>query len=121
MRNILTAASAALLLGVFGCGSNYSAPTDPSAPPPPAGAIVIDIVGINGAMSFSPNPATVPAGQMVVWRNRDSVTHRIVLDDGKFDAGTVAAGASTAAKPLNTPGPYHCTIHPEMVGRITGQ
>src|SRR4029450_5672375 len=69
------------------------------------------------AMSFSPNPSTVPPGQVVVWHNRDSTTHRIVLDDGRFDAGTVAPGAFTGGMTLNNPGPYHCTIHPEMVGR----
>jgi len=117
MRNLLAAAgTAALLLGVSACGSDHTSPTNPTNPPP-AGAVVIDIVGINGAMSFSPDPSTVPPGQVVVWHNRDSTTHRIVLDDGRFDAGTVAPGAFTVAMTLNNPGPYHCTIHPEMVGR----
>jgi plastocyanin len=121
MRSLLTAAgTAALMIGISACSSNYTAPTGPNNPPP-AGAIVIDVVGINGAMSFSPNPATVPPGQMVVWHNRDTVTHRIVLDDGRFDAGTVAPGAYTVAMTQNSPGPYHCTIHPEMVGRTVAQ
>jgi len=29
--------------------------------------VTINVVGINGAQSFSPNPATLLAGQMVVW------------------------------------------------------
>jgi plastocyanin len=121
MRNLLTAAgTAALMIGISACGSNYTTPTGPNNASP-AGAIVIDIVGINGAMSFSPDPATLAAGQMVVWHNRDTVTHRIVLDDGRLDAGTVAPGANTVAMTLNRPGPYHCTIHPEMVGRTVAQ
>ena len=93
MRRSLTAAAlAALLLVVSACGSGYgSTPTGPNNTPPP-GAIVIDIVGINGARSFSPNPSTVPAGQMFVWHNVDTVTHRVVLDDGRLDAGNIAAG-----------------------------
>ena len=42
----------------------------------PDGTITtINVVAINGAQSFSPNPATVRSGQMVVWHNVDSVTH----------------------------------------------
>ena len=121
MRRSLTAAAlAAPLLVVVACGSNYgSTPTGPNAAPPP-GAIVIDVLGINGARSFSPNPSTVPAGQMVVWHNADTVTHRVVLDDGRLDAGNIAPGSYSAPMILAEPGPYHCTIHPEMVGTIAG-
>ncbi len=121
MRRSLTAtALAAPLLVVFACGSNYgSTPTGPNDPPPP-GAIVIDILGINGAKSFSPNPSTVPAGRMVVWHNVDTVTHRVVLDDGRLDAGNIAPGSYSAPMTLPAPGPYHCTIHPEMIGTIAG-
>jgi len=121
MRRSLTAAAlAALLLVVSACGSGYgTTPTGPNNTPPP-GAIIIDIVGVNGARSFSPNPSTVPAGQMVVWHNVDTVTHRVVLDDGRLDAGSIAAGSFSAPMTLAAPGPYHCTIHPEMIGTIGG-
>jgi hypothetical protein len=33
----------------------------------PGTAITINVVAVNGSPSFSPNPATIPAGQMVVW------------------------------------------------------
>lgn len=120
MRSLLTAAAIALpLLALAACGADYNpTPTGPGAAPP-LNAIVIDIVAIRGAMSFSPNPSTVQAGQMVVWHNLDSTTHRIVLDNGRLDAGTVGPGAFSAAMTLPAPGPYHCTIHPEMVGTIT--
>jgi len=80
--------------------------------------VTINVVGINGAMSFSPNPATLPAGQMVVWHNSDSITHRVVLDDGSVDTGNIAGGASSRAMSINNGGPYHCAIHPVMVGTI---
>jgi len=82
-------------------------------------AITIDIVGIRGAMSFSPDPATVPAGQKVVWHNADSTTHRIVFDDGQLDTGNIAAGGFSAPMMLRPPAGYHCSIHPEMVGRVS--
>ena len=80
--------------------------------------MTIDVVGINGAMSFSPNPATLPAGQMVVWHNIDSITHRVVLDNGALDTGNLGAGASSQPMAINTGTPYHCSIHPVMTGTL---
>jgi len=80
--------------------------------------ITIEVIGINGARSFSPNPETIPAGQPVVWHNEDIETHHIVLDDRSVDTGTLRPGASSAPMPIGTSGPYHCTIHPSMVGTI---
>jgi plastocyanin len=87
---------------------------------PPDGAVVINVVGINGVQSFSPNPGTVPADRTVVWHNVDTITHRVVFDDGEVDTGNIAPGAFSAPKTLVGPGPYHCSIHPPMVGSITG-
>jgi len=121
-RIVCAAAAAATILGVSACSSyGVSSPSDPvgsTAPPP--GAIVINVVGINGAQSFSPNPATVPAGQVVSWHNVDTVTHRVVFNDGELDTGNIAPGAFSAAMGLVAPGSYHCSIHPPMVGTIVG-
>ena len=90
-RLLLAASLATLTLGVAACGGDGYGDSSPSAPsntPPPAGAIVINVVRENGDQSFSPNPATVPAGQTVVWHNIDTTTHRVVLNDGKLDTGT---------------------------------
>jgi plastocyanin len=122
MHRFVTAATlAALVLGVVAC-SNYggSSPTSPGGSAPPAGAIVIDVVAENGVQSFSPNPATVPAGQTVVWHNVDTIVHRVVLNDGELDTGNIGAGAFSAAMTLVAPGPYHCSIHPSMIGTIAG-
>jgi len=101
-----------------GCaGQGHSSPTTPStATTAPPGTIVIDIVGINGATSFSPNPAAITPGQPIVWHNTDSVTHRVVFNDGEIDTGNIAPGASSAPAGAAKAGPYHCLIHPEMVG-----
>jgi plastocyanin len=98
--------------------------SDPNAPSPvPGTAVTIDVVAVNGSQSFSPNPATVPAGQMVVWHNVDFITHRVVLDDRSIDTGNLDPGAFSSPMVLETTGayPYHCTIHPVMVGTIRGQ
>lgn len=101
------------------CGGYTSAPApDPVTPPPPANAVIINVVAIAGAQSFSPDPSTVAAGQPVVWHNVDTTVHRVVLNDGEVDTGNLAPGASSAPMILAAPGPYHCAIHPEMVGTI---
>ena len=121
MRQFVTAAVlAATVLGVFACGGyGSSSPRAPTASSdPPAGAIIIDVIGINGAQSFLPNPATLPAGRMVVWHNVAAVTHRVMFNDGELDTGNMAPGAFSAAMSIVVPGRYHCSIHPSMVGAI---
>ena len=126
MRAFLTAS--ALIgtgLGMWGCGgSGYSSgsgnPTSPTPPTSGSGVVTINVVAINGAQSFSPNPATVPSGQTVVWHNVDNITHHVVLNDRSVDTGDLAAGASSQPMTLSGAGggQYHCSIHPVMVGSI---
>ena len=119
-RHLAVAALAGPLLFVLACGGYSSSPTAPGGGvnTPPAGAIVIDIKGENGALSFSPNPATVAAGALVSWHNVDSQTHHVLLDDGRLDTGNIGAGQYSQAMTLPGAGPYHCTIHPSMVGSM---
>jgi plastocyanin len=124
MRAFVTAGTViALSLGMWGCdGSGYSSGTgNPTSPTPDgSGVVTINVVSINGAQSFSPNPATVPSGQMVVWHNVDHITHRVVLNDRSVDTGDLVAGASSQPMTIGGTGggQYHCSIHPEMTGSI---
>jgi plastocyanin len=124
MRVFVTASVVtALGLSVWGCGgSGYGGgPSgNPSAPTPSgAGVVTINVVAVNGAQSFSPNPATLPAGQMVVWHNVDTITHHVVLNDRSVDTGDLAPGASSQPMAIAAAGgPYHCSIHPVMVGSV---
>ena len=124
MRARVSAGTAvALGLVMWGCGSGYSAgnrgsSTAPTAPST-SGVVTVNVVAVNGAQSFSPNPATLPAGQTIVWHNVDTIVHRVVLNDGSVDTGNLAPGASSAPMALAAAGTqYHCSIHPEMVGSI---
>ena len=123
MKKLVTASVLTLGLGMWGCsGTNSNGSTNsPVAPTPVSsnGVVTINVVAINGAQSFSPNPATLPAGQMVVWHNVNNTTHRVVLNDGSLDTGDLAPGASSQPMALGAAGaPYHCSIHPEMIGSI---
>jgi plastocyanin len=114
-----------LILGFSACGgsnNNYNPnpnnPTPPT-PNPPANATQIGIVGDRGNQSFTPNPATVTQGAMMTFKNNDGITHRIVANDGSFDTGNIAGGATSGGVALQTNGTnYHCTIHPGMIGSI---
>jgi plastocyanin len=117
MRRYFAAVSTvAFGLSVWGCGpsaSSYGAnPAGPSSTP--GSAAVIDVVGVDGPASFRPNPAKIVAGQMVVWRNLDSVTHRIGLDDRSVDTGDIAPGTSSSPMPIMRGGPYHCRLYPVL-------
>jgi len=101
----------ALLLAVA-CGKGSPSPTAPA--PPPTADTVVFIVANNGGASFNPNPAS---GKTVAWSNADHMTHHIVANDGSFDTGNLAPGAS-ATVTITSATAYHCAIHPTMVGTI---
>lgn len=103
--------------GGVGYGSSSNSPTAPTSTPGAMGVVTINVVAINGAQSFSPNPATLSAGQLIVWHNVDHVTHRVVLNNGSYDSGNLDPGASSQPMALGKGG-YHCSIHPEMIGSI---
>lgn len=113
-------------IAVAKCGDGYESPMAPTPQPPspPSGggqATTIDIVGDRGAQSFNPNPATVAQGQPLVFRNNDNTVHRIVFNDNSFDSGNINPGAASDARAVPTNGAnYHCTIHPGMVGSLSG-
>ena len=102
------------------CGSdNSSAPTSPSSSPSTSMTITVNRQA--GAQSFSPNPASA-GGQMVVFRNADSIVHRVVLNDGSVDTGDIAPGATSRAVQMPANGTnYHCSIHPTMIGAVDAQ
>jgi plastocyanin len=120
-RTIAGAFAAALF--AISCGGGGGAPSSPTNPPAGGGGtstITITITGQGGKLAFSPNPATVAAGQLVVFKNNDVVEHHVVLDDGATQTPNIPAGATSAAVSIGSNKSYHCTIHPGMVGGFNG-
>ena len=71
--------------------------------------------------AFSPNPFTMALatnGGKVTWVNSDGVEHDLESDSPLFDfdlsPGATGSATFTAAGTY----PYHCSIHPNMVGTI---
>jgi plastocyanin len=112
-------AAATCAVAVCSCGGGGGSPNPAGPAPPGAAAITIAINGQNGSTAFSPNPASA-GGQAVVFKNNDTVTHRIVLNDGSIDLGDVAPGATSKSATMPGNGTnYHCAIHPGMIGSVS--
>lgn len=105
-----------LSCGGYGGGS----PSTPNTQPGAAANVVITINGINGNMSFDPNPATVNMGQTVAWNNMGGQTHTATQDTGGFNTGVIGNGTTSNPITMNTAGSfaYHCSIHPTMVATL---
>ncbi len=127
----LVVASVALCASTLAaaCGGS-SSPASPSPAPGGGGGgggaaadVTITIAGMNGSQSFSPNPVTVRAGQTVSWRNADGTTHTATSNDGSFDTGNIAPGATSSPIRMAATGSfgYHCQLHRTMVGTLNVQ
>ena len=122
------AALAAICAAAASCGGggdgSSSTPSSPTSVNPGTGtsttnAMTITITRRNGAQSFSPNPAEV-GGQMVVFRNADTIVHRVILNDGSIDTGDIAPNATSAGVVMPASGTnYHCSLHPDMIGGVS--
>ena len=93
------AACVAVVTAACGGSSGYS--SSPSTMPMGTGGggtatadVTVQIVGMNGANSFSPNPVSVKAGQTVAWHNADMVVH--TATGASFDTGVVSPGSTSA-------------------------
>lgn len=110
----------ALALALSSCGGSSSNPTTPTT----TGTVVSIVSGSSTltTTAYSPNPVSVPVGGTVTWRNNDNTTHTSTANGGSFDSGTIAPGASFS-RTFPTAGsfPYHCTLHPGMVGTVNVQ
>ena len=110
---------ASAVVTFVGCGGSSTAPSGSSnsglAP------VSIAIVGDRGNTSFSPNPVTA-AGRMVIFRNNDSVAHRVRLNDLTVDWGVIQPGATSVPLAMPAAGAnYHCNIHPTMTGQVAAE
>lgn len=73
-------------------------------------------------MAYTPATITVSAGTKITWMNNDNMTHTVTADDESFDSGNIAPGSSFS-RTFSVKGTfsYHCTIHPNMLGKVVVQ
>ena len=127
-RRALVFAAAAILVFVAvlaaGCGGSSSSSTTATGPlvthvtnPASGGAQTVQVIMTN--RSYDPKEVTVNAGDTVTWVNQDAPQHDVVADNGAFKSNLFDKGA-TFSFTFTTAGtyPYHCSIHPGMVGTV---
>ena len=115
----LVAAALGAALVVMGCNKTTN---------PHAGSGSVNIVSnasTKGALAYSPDSLHVIANTEVTWTNNDNVTHTVTSSAGSsesFDSGNITPGG-TFKRTFEHVGiyPYHCSIHPTMVGAIVVQ
>ena len=104
------------------CGSKSSTP--PTSPTPTGPATAVSVVSgarTLGNNAYAPNPVTISAGGTVTWTNMDSIPHTATSDSGVFNGALPAGGQFSFTFPNKGSFPYHCTIHPGMVGTVVVQ
>jgi plastocyanin len=119
--------AALVMLASFGCGGSTSVPTASPTPPllPLTPSTSVSIVMGASALTtaaYSPSPVRLAPGSSVTWINNDNTAHTSTADGGAWNSGQIAPGR-TFTRTFATAGsfPYHCTIHPGMVGTIEVQ
>ena len=114
---------AGLCLTACGKSNTYTSPS--TTTPAPAGSTTVMMVSGASTLSstaFSPNPISVSVGTTVSWLNNDNTAHAPAANNGVWTSPSIAP-SSRFNQTFTTAGsfPYHCTIHPGMVGTITVQ
>ena len=125
MISIRLALVAAISIGAIACGSDYSSPSAPSptsapATDGPSSAVTIPRgAEVLGNRAFTPDDVDISVGTTVTWTNTDSVAHTSTSNASGWDSGTIAPGRRFSFT-YQTAGtfPYHCAIHPGMVGTV---
>jgi plastocyanin len=110
------------LLAVYGCGSDSSSPTTIQDGGTGTPVSIVNGASVLTTTAFSPSTATVAVGGSVTWTNSDNTSHTSTAANGAWNSGVIAPGGQFTTT-FTTAGsyPYHCTIHPGMVGTITVQ
>lgn len=128
MKSIRVCLAGLLLVAVAACGG-YSSPSAPSPTPAPApapapGGPSFSVAIPTGASlltttAFNPDVTNVTAGTTVTWTNNDSTAHTSTSNESGWNSGSVAPGGrfSFTFQQAGT-FPYHCAIHPGMVGTV---
>jgi plastocyanin len=123
---LFTTGLAVAVVAMASCGSGSTgmpaatAPTTTTTTTTTPSSVTVSIVGSSGNQAFTPNPVMANAGDSVVFKNADTTTHHIVMDDGSADLGEMAPGATKSITAKAVASNFHCMIHSTMVGSING-
>ncbi|HEU5446672.1 MAG TPA: cupredoxin domain-containing protein [Nitrososphaeraceae archaeon] len=110
------------------------APAQAPAPAGPPGTPLTILEGssVQGSPDFDPDTLTVKKGDKITVTNKDTLPHTVTSGTGptdpnsakQFDTSIIEPGATADIETTNiNPGdyPYHCTVHPYMMGKLVVQ
>jgi plastocyanin len=127
MSSLRLAVVTALLMAAIACGGYQASSPSPSPAPSPAPAPgpASSSVGIPvgaqslGNRAFVPDDLNITVGTTVTWTNTDSTSHTSTSDGAGWNSGIVSPGGQFSFA-FQTAGtfPYHCAIHPGMIGSV---
>jgi plastocyanin len=127
MSSLRLAAVAVVLVFAFACSDSSNPSTSPSptpsaapAPGVPSSSITIPVGAQSlGNRAYVPAELNVAVGAKVTWMNGDLISHTSTSNAAGWDSGIVAPGGQFSFVFQNVGTfPYHCAIHPGMVGTV---
>jgi plastocyanin len=120
-----------------GGGASTAAPTAAAPAAAPAGSpgtplTILEGSSIQGSPSYDPAALTVKKGDKITVTNKDTLPHTVTSGAGptdpnsakQFDTSILEAGATADIETTNiNPGeyPFHCAVHPYMLGKLVVQ
>lgn len=84
-----------------------------------AGVNAAEYTVVIDKMAFSPVPARLQVGDVIVWQNNDILRHTVTARDESFDVDLPAK--SEARMVIGQAGAveFYCRFHPGMVGTLS--
>jgi cytochrome c oxidase subunit 2 len=100
--------------------------------PPGTPLTILEGSSVQGSPSYDPATLTVKKGDKITATNKDTLPHTVTSGTGptdpnsakQFDTSIIEAGATADIDTANiNPGeyPFHCTVHPYMMGKLVVQ
>ena len=109
-----------------------SAQAPATAGPPGTPLTILEGSSVQGSPSYDPATLTVKKGDKITVTNKDTLPHTVTSGTGptdpnsakQFDTSIIEPGATADIETTNiNPAeyPFHCTVHPYMMGKLVVQ
>jgi plastocyanin len=115
-----------------GQNATSAAPAAAPAGPPGTPLTILEGSSVQGNPSYDPAALTVKKGDKITVTNKDTLPHTVTSGTGptdpnsakQFDTSIIEAGATADIETTNMNAgeyPFHCTVHPYMMGKLVVQ
>jgi plastocyanin len=109
-----------------------AAPAAAPAGPPGTPLTILEGSSVQGSPSYDPAALTVKKGDKITVTNKDTLPHTVTSGSGptdpnsakQFDTSIIEAGATADIETTNMNAgqyPFHCAVHPYMLGKLVVQ